>query len=115
MRRSARLTFAAFAALLALAAGGAGAAGGSQTFTGFISDDMCGLDHSGMGEENDAKCTLSCVESGSAYVLADREHAKVYQLDDQKKPKEFAGAKVTVVGKLEGDTIHVESIVAAKP
>src|SRR5262245_29359186 len=73
-----------------------------QTFVGFISDDMCGLDHSGMGESSDAKCTLSCVESGSSFVLADREHQKVYELDDQKKPKEFAGEKVKVVGTLDG-------------
>jgi len=86
-----------------------------QTFTGVISDDMCGLDHSGMGETDEKKCTLSCAASGSDFVLADKEHKKVYLLDDQKKPKEFAGAKVTIVGTLEGETIHVQSITAAKP
>lgn len=86
-----------------------------QTFTGVISDDMCGLDHSGMGEKDDKKCTLSCVESGSDFVLADREHKKVYKLDDQKKPKDFAGDKVVITGTLDGDTIHVQSIEAAKP
>lgn len=90
-------------------------AGDAQTFTGVISDDMCGLDHSGMGESDEKKCTLSCVESGSDFVLADREHKKVYLLDDQKSPKEFAGAKVVVIGTLEGETIHVQSITAAKP
>lgn len=86
-----------------------------QTFTGVISDDMCGLDHSGMGEKDDKKCTLSCVESGSDFVLADHEHKKVYKLDDQKKPRDFAGDKVVITGTLDGDTIHVQSIEAAKP
>ena len=100
---------------LLLAPTGGARAADPQTFTGIISDDMCGLDHSGMGETDEKKCTLSCVESGSDFVLADREHKKVYLLDDQKKPKEFAGAKVTIVGTLEGETIHVQSITATKP
>ena len=86
-----------------------------QTFTGFISDDMCGLDHTEMaGGEGDKKCTLSCVEGGSSFVLADREHKKVYALDDQKKPKEFADDKVVITGTLTGETIHVLTIAAAK-
>ena len=109
-----RITLAAtlFALLLAPARGARAA--DPQTFTGVISDDMCGLDHSGMGESDEKKCTLSCVESGSDFVLADREHKKVYLLDDQTKPKEFAGAKVTIVGTLDGETIHVQTITAAK-
>jgi len=115
-----RIAFAAVFCTLLLAAAGAdrtalAAAAAPQTFTGVISDDMCGLDHSGMGEDDEKKCTLSCVESGSDFVLADREHQKVYLLDDQKKPREFAGDKVVVVGTLDGETIHVQSITAAKP
>ncbi len=87
-----------------------------QSFTGYISDDMCGLDHSSMEKPgmDDKACTLKCVEDNGAFVLADKEHQKVYKLDDQKKPKEFAGAKVRVEGSLSGDTIHVEKITAAK-
>jgi hypothetical protein len=110
-----RIILAASLFTLLLAPTGGARAADPQTFTGVISDDMCGLDHSGMGETDEKKCTLSCVESGSDFVLADREHKKVYLLDDQKKPKEFAGAKVTIVGTLEGETIHVQSITAAKP
>src|SRR5204862_4651441 len=101
-------------ALLLAPTGGARAAE-PQTFTGVISDDMCGLDHSGMGETDEKKSTLSCVESGSDFLLADKEHKQDYLLDDQKKPKEFAGAKVTILGTLEGETIHVQSISPAKP
>ncbi|MEO8503953.1 MAG: hypothetical protein ABI609_08665 [Acidobacteriota bacterium] len=86
-----------------------------QSFTGVISDDMCGLDHAAMGETDEKACTLSCTKSGSDFVLADKEHKKVYLLDDQKAPKEFAGAKVVVTGTLKDDTIHVTKIVPAKP
>jgi hypothetical protein len=44
---------------------------------GYISDSMCGLKHmSGMGD--DKNCTLTCVKGGSKFVLADRDHKKVY-------------------------------------
>lgn len=59
---------------------------------GYISDSMCGLKHmSGMGD--DKSCTLACVKGGSKFVLADRDHKRVYQLDKtgQEKAREFAG------------------------
>ncbi len=95
------------------------AAPAKKSFTGYISDDGCGLDHSKMEEmggmgKDDKMCTLKCVEKGGKYVLADKAAKKVYKLDDQTKPKDFAGAKVKVQGTLDGDTIHVEGIEAAK-
>lgn len=82
------------------------------TFTGNISDSMCGLKH--MMPGGDKACTEACFKEGSKYVLADIAHEKVYQLSDQTKPKEFAGQKVKVAGTLKGDTITVDSIEAAK-
>lgn len=81
------------------------------TFVGYISDSACGLKHmSGMGD--DKNCTLACK---SKLVLADRDHKKVYQLDQagQDKAKEFAGQKVKVTGTLNGRSISVTSIEAA--
>ncbi len=106
-------------AIVALFAVPGFAAPAKKTFTGFVSDDNCGLDHSKMEEmggmgKDDKMCTLKCVEKGGKFVLADTAAKKVYKLDDQTKPKDFAGAKVKVTGHLEGDTIHVESIEAAK-
>ena len=78
---------------------------------GYISDSMCGLKHmSGMGD--DKNCTLSCVKQGSKFVLADRDHKKVYQLDKagQDKAKEFAGQKVKITGRVTGRSIRVSSI-----
>jgi hypothetical protein len=84
-----------------------------QTFVGSISDDMCGLKHM-MPGQSDKDCTLECVKSGSKFVLADRAKNKVYKLSDQEKPKAFAGERVKVTGTLQGDTIQVLSLVAAK-
>ena len=88
------------------------ARGKSQSFTGNISDSMCGLKH--MMPGGDKACTEACVKEGSKYVLADVAAKKVYQLSDQDKPKAFAGEKVKVSGTLKGDVITVTSIEAAK-
>lgn len=60
-------------------------------------------------------CTENCVKMGGKYVLYDSATKTVYQLDDQNKPKEFAGQAVRVNGSLDtaSNTIHVESVKAA--
>jgi len=84
-----------------------------KTLIGYVSDNHCGLKHmAGMGD--DKSCTLMCVKHGK-FVLADRDHKRVYQLDKtgQVKAREFAGQKVKVTGRLSGKTIHVTAIEAA--
>jgi uncharacterized protein DUF5818 len=105
------------AGLAVLVAAGLGlsaqkSSGKVKTFTGNISDSMCGLKH--MMPGGDKACTEACIKEGSKYVLADTAGQKVYQLSDQSKPKDFAGQKVKVTGSLKGDTITVDSIEAAK-
>jgi len=55
-----------------------------------------------------------CVKNGK-FVLADRDHKVVYQLDlvGQKKAREFAGQKVKVTGRTTRKTIRVTAIEAA--
>jgi hypothetical protein len=101
-----------------------------QTFSGEIMDSQCAknashammLKKEGMGDKdpNDpmAKkmCAVNCVKKmGSKYVLFDAAKKTVYQLDDQTKPEELAGAKVTVTGTLDKATrtIHVTDIKSA--
>jgi hypothetical protein len=84
-----------------------------KSLVGYISDNHCGLKHvSGMGD--DKSCTLMCVDKGGKFVLADRDHKRVYQLDKtgQDKAREFAGQKVKVTGRISGRTIRVTSIEA---
>ena len=81
-----------------------------QTLIGFISDNHCGLKHmAGMGD--DKSCTLVCVKNGK-FVLADRDHKRVYQLDKtgQEKAREFAGQKVKITGRVSGRSIRVTNI-----
>lgn len=82
-----------------------------QTFTGAISDSMCGASHMMSGSARD--CTLKCVENGSKFVLVAPD-GKIYQLSDQKKPRAFAGENVKITGTLSGDTIEVSSIASSK-
>ena len=84
-----------------------------KTLVGYVSDNHCGLKHiAGMGD--DKSCTLACVKNNGKFVLADRDHKRVYQLDKtgQEKAQEFAGQKVKVIGRVTGKTIHVTSIEA---
>lgn len=83
-----------------------------KTLIGYISDSSCGLQH--MAGMNEKDCTLMCAKNGK-FVLADRDHKVVYQLDSvgQEKAREFAGQKVKVSRRISGKTIRVSAIEAA--
>jgi hypothetical protein len=83
-----------------------------QTFTGTVSDSMCGKTHM-MAGGSAADCTRACVKDGSDYALVSGD--KVYTLKGDKAAiDKFAGAPATVKGKLSGTTIEVSSIMAGK-
>ncbi len=93
----------------------------AKTFTGEIFDSQCAMNNSHeqmekmKGMSDDSKmCTLKCVEMGGKFVLQDTAKKITYMLDDQEKPKEFAGQKVKVTGTYDKatKTIHVEKIEA---
>jgi hypothetical protein len=103
--------------LSVLAVAALSAAPRAQTFTGTITDNMCGnAGHAQMRMgPTDAECTTACISAhGAAYVLFDGKN--VYTLSDQRTPEQFAGRRVRVVGTLDVKTrtIQVESIVAAE-
>ena len=84
----------------------------AQTYTGTVSDAMCGAKHT-MGETDPAKCTRMCVKEGSKYALV--VGTKVYTLAGETAGLDkFAGAKASVTGTKSGDTITVKSVSAAK-
>jgi len=96
----------------------------TEAFTGEIMDSQCAMNGShaemlkkeGMADKdpNDAMvkemCTKNCIKMGGKYVLYDSVAKKVYQLDDQTKPEQFAGKSVKVTGTVSNDTIHVTNI-----
>ena len=104
-----RLTIVMLASALLL-----GAENRKQTFTGVVTDAMCGADHSAMGVKPDAKCVRECVKNGSKYALV--VGGKVYTLSDRQTPEKFAAQKVKVTGTLDPktDVIAVDKIEAAR-
>lgn len=86
-----------------------------QSFTGTVSDAMCGAKH--MMQGDDASCLRACVQKGSKYALV--VGGKVYTLDTKDKATtdtldQLAAKKATVKGTVDGDTITVSSVAAAK-
>jgi hypothetical protein len=88
----------------------------AATFTGIITDSMCGADHKAMNMGPDPDCVKACQKHGNGvkYVLWDGK--KSYKLSDQSTPEQFAARKVTVTGTLYEKTgiIKVEKIEAAR-
>jgi hypothetical protein len=85
----------------------------AESMSGTISDANCGAKHAAAAA-SDTACVKSCIKRGTAPVLI--SDGKVYKIsaDSQDKVKELAGQKVTVNGKVTGDTIAIESAEAAK-
>lgn len=85
-----------------------------ETLTGTVSDAMCGAKHMMEGDE---ACLRACVQKGSKYALV--VGGKVYTLDTKDKATldkldKLAAGKATVKGEVDGDTIEVSSVAAAK-
>jgi hypothetical protein len=91
------------------------AAGKAQTYTGKVSDAMCGAKHMMPGDG--AACLRECVSKGSKYALVVGD--KVYTLDSSDKATlaqldKLADQQATVTGKADGDIIAVTSVAPAK-
>lgn len=101
-------------ALTMLYAGLALAAVAAQVFTGVITDTMCGASHKAMGASDDARCVRTCVKMDKRYKYALYDGKNVYALSDQVSPEKFAAAKVRITGTLDGQTLQVAKIEAAR-
>ena len=88
-------------------------AASSKTFTGTVSDSMCGAKHA---MPDAAASTRACVSKGSKYALVVGD--KVYTLETSNQAAlatldKQAGAKATVTGTEKDNTITVSSVKAA--
>jgi hypothetical protein len=86
----------------------------STTMTGVVGDAMCGVKHMMADGE---KCTHGCVKEGSDYALIVKDKAyKLKTSSDTAKEQlgKLAGKSARIVGDLDGDTITVTSVEAAK-
>jgi hypothetical protein len=87
-----------------------------QTWTGRISDSMCGAKHNTSAEHggkkmSDRDCTLACVKDHKAkYVFVSA--GKVYNVGNQDLAalQEHAGHTVKLTGEMSGDTITVSKV-----
>ena len=92
------------------------AAGSTKTFTGKVSDAMCGAKHT-EGGIAPADCVRACVQKGAKYALVVGD--KVYTLDTSDQAaldtlNKLAWEEAKVTGTANGDTISVKSVTAAK-
>jgi hypothetical protein len=86
----------------------------AETFTGEVSDAMCGAKHQ-MADK--AACTRACVQKGSNYALVVGDKVYILQSSDQAtkdKLDKLAGEKAKVTGTASGGTIEVSKVIAAK-
>ena len=86
-----------------------------QTLTGTVSDAMCGAKHQMPGKPGD--CARMCAQHGSKYTLVVGD--KVYTLETSEKAaldklNDLAGAKATVSGDVNGETIAVKSVAGSQ-
>jgi len=88
-----------------------------QTWTGQISDSMCGAKHM-LGEHgkkpmSDRDCAQACLQMGALYVLV--VDGKVFKLINHDADlKVHAGHTVNLTGNLTGETIRVTKIEMSK-
>ena len=76
---------------------------------GAISEAGCGLKHADGGAAAE-KCVASCVKRGAAPVFV--SDGKVLKIANADKVMDLLGKKVTVTGKLAGETVTIDSIAA---
>jgi hypothetical protein len=91
------------------------AAGGTQTFTGKVSDAMCGAKHS-EGSLAPAACVRACVQKGAKYALVVGDKVYTLSTSDQAALDELnklAWEQATVTGSANGDTISVKAVAPA--
>ncbi len=88
-----------------------------RTWTGRISDSMCGLSHAAMTASHGGKamsdrdCTLLCLRNGGKFVLI--SDGKIYVIGNQdfKALQELAGLPVILTGEMDAHSIRVSKIV----
>jgi CO dehydrogenase/acetyl-CoA synthase epsilon subunit len=74
-------------------------------WTGFISDDDCGV--KGNNKEH-AACAKSCVKRGAKPVFVVGE--KVYAISNPEKVEKFIGDEVTITGTITDDVLLIETV-----
>ena len=78
----------------------------ADSWTGYVTDAKCAA--GGKGGADHAGCAKKCIGGGDAAVLV--VDGKVVKIANQDKVKGHEGHQVTVTGKLEGDSLTIDTL-----
>ncbi len=79
----------------------------AETVTGWVTDAACAA--KGRGGDDHKACAQKCLGKGQAATLV-TEEKKVLKIHNADAVKDHHGAKVTAEGKIDGDSIHIDSV-----
>jgi hypothetical protein len=115
MKLTVKLFMAAMAIVALFSVRSLGAA--PATWTGTISDSMCGASHGDKGGtmQKDHDCAVTCAKKGGYVFVADKDK-KIFKISNQTLADltTHAGHHVDLTGELKGDTITVTKITMLK-
>jgi hypothetical protein len=79
-------------------------------WTGYVVDSNCAAKNGAKAAaDGHANCAAKCIKGGAAAVLVTSD-GKVYKIENQDAVTAHAGHKVTITGKMDGETIHADSV-----
>jgi hypothetical protein len=81
-------------------------AGDATTVNGWISDSKCGVKGA---HEGAAECTKKCLDGGASMVVVTDKDQKILTVKNPDALKGHEGHHVAVTGKVDGDSIQVDS------
>jgi hypothetical protein len=96
---------------------GSGVSAREQTWTGTISDSMCGASHAKRAEAGhltERECVIECIKGLTEYVLVDANHNVIRIVNQDFVGLPFrAGRAVKITGELKDGAIVITSLESA--
>lgn len=81
----------------------------ADEWVGYLADEKC-ANGGKAASEGHANCAQNCVKGGQPIAFVSEADKKVYKIANQDAVAEHVGHKVTLTGKLDGDSIEVENV-----
>ena len=77
--------------------------------SGWVSDEKCGAK-----DIDNADCAKKCAEAGSKLVFVSEKDKSILNVDNQDALKGHEGHHVSVTGKVDNGTLHVDKVAMLK-
>jgi hypothetical protein len=77
--------------------------------SGWVSNEKCGAK-----DIDNAACTKKCAEGGSKLVVVSEKDKSVINVDNEDALKGHEGHHVSVTGKMDNGTLHVDNVAMLK-